>query len=79
MTARHPGWRRQIRLKPGIMEAGAPKDPAPFLVIHEFDHFDALGGPISVEATTTERAKKVFGSAKVMDIRTYKLIGSQGF
>jgi len=80
MIARHPGYRRSVRYRAGIMEFGSPGTKVPpYLALHEFDNIDALGGQVTKEANATEWTKKILGAAKVFNVRTFKLLGSEGY
>lgn len=76
--ARHSGYRRTAiyRYLNGVLQ---DPSPASILIIHEFDHFDGLGGPITKEAVGTEYAKKVFPTLKSMKARTLQMIFAEGY
>ncbi|KIW96792.1 uncharacterized protein Z519_02183 [Cladophialophora bantiana CBS 173.52] len=75
MMAKHPGYRRTAlyQLQSVLKPAQQPQEPAPVLILHEFDTFDEVGGPITQASIVTPLATKVFGAVKSMISRGIQL------
>jgi hypothetical protein len=74
-----PGYRRSQRYKLIKKLIGAPDDTPSFLVIHEFDHLDALDGPELRAADASPAVGKVFGAAKGMNVRGFRKVCDMGY
>lgn len=74
-----PGFRRSQRYKLTKKLIGAPDDTPTFLVIHEFDHLDALDGPELHAANAPPSVGKVFGNAKGVNVRGFRRVYDQGY
>ncbi|KAK2601899.1 hypothetical protein QQS21_004586 [Conoideocrella luteorostrata] len=78
MTAKHPGYRRAIMyryINTSVVYGVTPDlDPGSVMVVHEFESFDGLGGPITKAALETKYAVRMRGAIKTMKARTLKLV-----
>lgn len=74
-----PGYRRSQRYKLVRNIMGVPEGAPRFLVIHEFDHLDALDGPELRNADASPNVHRVFGNAKAMNVRGFRSVSSQGY
>ena len=78
MIATHPGYRRSVRYRASTTEDGSlGENVSPFIALHEFYDVGGLEGPIK-EWAETEWSKKILDSAKVFNVRLFKLISSEG-
>lgn len=80
MMAKHPGYRRTIlyELRSVLKPAQPAKDVAPVLILHEFETFEEVGGPVTQASIVTPLAQKVFGSVKSMISRGLQLDSMSG-
>ncbi|RYO87193.1 hypothetical protein DL766_005460 [Monosporascus sp. MC13-8B] len=78
MTAKHTGYRRAImyRYFNTSVVYGVTPDPHPgsVIVVHEFENFDGLGGPITKAAIETEYAVKMRAVIKSIKARALRLV-----
>ena len=73
-----PGYRRSQRYQL-IDSPQAPSDTPRFMVIHEWDHLDALDGPELRKADASPWVHRVFGNAKAVNVRGFKCVASKGY
>jgi len=76
MLNRVPGYRRSQRyeLTDAITKGRqTPEQPPRFLAVHEWENLDALDGPEQREADASENTIRVFGNAKMVSMRGFKL------
>ncbi|KAK5167822.1 uncharacterized protein LTR77_007521 [Saxophila tyrrhenica] len=74
-----PGYRRSQRYKLVHNIMGAPEGTPRFLVIHEWDHLDALDGPELRAADSSPNVHRVFGTAKAVNVRGFRKVYDQGY
>jgi len=74
-----PGYRKSQRYKLAKTLQGAPEGVPRFMVIHEFEHLDALDGPELRHADASPNTHRVFGDAKAANIRGFKRVFSLGY
>ena len=74
-----PGYRRSQRYELVHVIKSDLKDIPRFLVVHEFEHLDALDGPELRHADSSPWVHKVFGNAKAVNVRGFKCVYSQGY
>ena len=74
-----PGYRRSQRYQLINLLQSDLKDVPRFLVIHEFEHLDALDGPELRHADSSPWVHKVFGNAKAVNVRGFKNVYRQGY
>ena len=73
-----PGYRKSQRYQLSD-PIKAPADTPRFMVVHEFEHLDALDGPELRHADASPWVHKVFGNAKAVNVRGFKCVYSQGY
>lgn len=76
MLNKVPGYRRSQRYElTDAITAGrqTPKQPPRFLAVHEWESLDGLDGPEQREADASPNTIRVFGSAKMVSVRGFKL------
>ncbi|KAH8889986.1 hypothetical protein GQ53DRAFT_868350 [Thozetella sp. PMI_491] len=78
MMSKHVGYRRSImyRYLNTSVVYGVTPDPNPgsVIIVHEFENFDGLGGPITKAALETQYAVKTRSAIKSFRARTVKLV-----
>jgi hypothetical protein len=74
-----PGYRRSQRYQLISSLPEQPLDTPRFMVIHEWDHLDALDGPELRAADASPWVHKVFGNAKRVNVRGFKCVSSKGY
>ncbi|KAF9882912.1 hypothetical protein FE257_004893 [Aspergillus nanangensis] len=74
MMSKHAGYRRTLHYRLATVEGSPQETPNPVLVIHEFNSFEDVGGPITWATMETPFAKKVLPRVKSMKTRTLKLV-----
>ena len=74
-----PGYRRSQRYELINVLQSDLKDVPRFMVIHEFEHLDALDGPELKHADASPNTHRVFGTAKAVNVRGFKSVYSQGY
>lgn len=79
MLHKVPGYRKSQRYELIQKVQGTPPDVPNFMVVHEFDHLDALDGPELREADASPNTHRVFGNAKAVNVRGFKVAASQGY
>lgn len=85
MLSKVPGYRRSQRYQlittraEKDTRAKGPKNVPKFMAVHEFDHLNALDGPELREADASPNTIRVFGNAKMVNIRGFKLVKGWGY
>ena len=76
MLHKVPGYRRSQRYKLGKDDfAGrTPKDCPKYLVVHEWDHLQALDGPELREADASPNTIRILKNNRIVDVRGFKLV-----
>jgi hypothetical protein len=79
MLSKVPGYRRSQRYQLISTRENAPKNVPKFMAVHEFEHLNALDGPELREADASPNTIRVFGNAKMVNIRGFKLVKGWGY
>ena len=74
-----PGYHRSQRFELVNYLQGPFKEVPRFLVIHEFEHLNALDGPELREADSSPWVHNVFGNAKAVNVRGFKCVQGMGY
>jgi hypothetical protein len=79
MLSRVPGYRRSQRFELLERKANPPAKVPRFMAVHEFDNLDSTDGSELREADASPNTIRVFGNAKMINIRGFKLVKGFGF
>jgi len=74
MLSKVPGYRRSQRYRLVRADNECPEKVPRFMAVHEFEHLNAQDGPELREADASPNTRRVFGNAKMVNIRGFKLV-----
>jgi len=74
MLSKVPGYRRSQRYELISTVRDIPKDVPRYTAVHEWDHLDKLDSPELREADASPNTIRVFGDAKMVNVRGFKLV-----
>lgn len=78
MLSKVPGYRRSQRYEL-VSSTNVHRSKIPrFMAVHEFEHLNSLDGPELREADASPNTHRVFGNAKMVNIRGFKLVQTFG-